>query len=239
MQTQCPHCSTLFRVTEAALNAAQGKVRCCLCRQVFDANAHQVTAPAEEHVPLTETSPGRSLQPLLSDLASELEQLAANADRPRWQKQLSWATLGLLALTLCFQYIYFHRERLAQNGSVRPLVSAVCAVTNCRIPMRKDVGQIALLDRQVRTHPDYKQAILVQATLENRADFPQPYPVVQFSMSDIRGQVIASRRFGPREYLPPDVPTGIPVFKPNTTAVISLELLDPGEEAVSFEFDFL
>ncbi|MET0027767.1 MAG: DUF3426 domain-containing protein [Candidatus Thiodiazotropha sp.] len=37
MFTQCPHCMTLFRITTEQLKAAEGRVRCCQCNQVFNA----------------------------------------------------------------------------------------------------------------------------------------------------------------------------------------------------------
>ena len=37
MYTQCPDCSTVFRVTAEALRAAQGRVRCGICSTGFDA----------------------------------------------------------------------------------------------------------------------------------------------------------------------------------------------------------
>ncbi|MET0066747.1 MAG: DUF3426 domain-containing protein [Candidatus Thiodiazotropha sp.] len=37
MLTQCPHCLTMFRITPEQLKAAEGRVRCCQCNQVFNA----------------------------------------------------------------------------------------------------------------------------------------------------------------------------------------------------------
>lgn len=37
MYTQCSSCATLFRVTPQHLREAQGRVRCCLCHETFDA----------------------------------------------------------------------------------------------------------------------------------------------------------------------------------------------------------
>lgn len=37
MFTRCPHCDTVFRITEEQLSAAGGRVRCGRCRRVFDA----------------------------------------------------------------------------------------------------------------------------------------------------------------------------------------------------------
>jgi predicted Zn finger-like uncharacterized protein len=61
MQTECPHCHTLFRLTEAQLDMAGGLVRCGYCNAVFNAlhtddfgdNDRQLDvfeqAPAPEH----------------------------------------------------------------------------------------------------------------------------------------------------------------------------------------------
>ena len=37
MQTQCPHCGASFRITQAQLTKASGRVRCGACKQVFNA----------------------------------------------------------------------------------------------------------------------------------------------------------------------------------------------------------
>ncbi len=53
MLTQCPTCQTTFHVTAAMLKAAQGRVRCGRCAEIFDALAslrvqHASTRPAGE-----------------------------------------------------------------------------------------------------------------------------------------------------------------------------------------------
>ena len=37
MYTKCPECSTVFRISDAQLLAANGKVRCGHCKHVFNA----------------------------------------------------------------------------------------------------------------------------------------------------------------------------------------------------------
>jgi len=44
--TQCPKCNTTFRVSDAQLQVAKGKVRCGSCLHVFKAADHWVNAPA-------------------------------------------------------------------------------------------------------------------------------------------------------------------------------------------------
>ncbi len=45
MLTRCPHCGATFRVTEAHLNAAHGKVRCGACMAIFNATEHLLKTP--------------------------------------------------------------------------------------------------------------------------------------------------------------------------------------------------
>lgn len=45
--TQCPHCKASFKVSDEQLNAANGKVRCGACLNIFDAIAYQITPEAK------------------------------------------------------------------------------------------------------------------------------------------------------------------------------------------------
>tara|TARA_R110001592_G_scaffold127070_2_gene338604 strand:- start:731 stop:1954 length:1224 start_codon:yes stop_codon:yes gene_type:complete len=42
--TQCPHCKASFKVSEEQINAANGKVRCGACLNIFDAIAYQISS---------------------------------------------------------------------------------------------------------------------------------------------------------------------------------------------------
>ncbi|MDY6978567.1 MAG: DUF3426 domain-containing protein [Pseudomonadota bacterium] len=48
MLTCCPACRTCFRITEAQLAVAQGKVRCGKCKTVFNAKQHLQPIPGQE-----------------------------------------------------------------------------------------------------------------------------------------------------------------------------------------------
>jgi len=50
MTTKCPKCETTFRVSEAQLQVAKGKVRCGSCLHVFKAEDHWVNPPAAKPV---------------------------------------------------------------------------------------------------------------------------------------------------------------------------------------------
>lgn len=68
--TQCPACSTLFKVVPDQLRVSQGWVRCGQCDEVFDANVHMrngsaepavSTPPEEEFAQQFEQTPHQSL----------------------------------------------------------------------------------------------------------------------------------------------------------------------------------
>lgn len=150
-----------------------------------------------------------------------------------------WGVASLLLIvTLAGQYVYFHRDELAQYPELRPWVVGFCDVLGCEVSLRKDASRISLLNRVVQSHPQHENALLIDATLVNDADFTQPYPIVELRFSGLNNQLIAARRFRPYEYLPPDteIKPGMP---PQEPVRFSLEIADPGKDAVSFQFNLL
>lgn len=168
-----------------------------------------------------------------------LEDLAPHQGRTHgWFATTLW-TLGILVLAaaLVVQSAYFFRDELARYGSVRPWLVKLCALAECEVPLRKDLSWLEFASRDVRTHPDVPHALLVNVVFVNTASFPQPYPLLQFRLTNLNGATMASRSFQPAEYL--DKGTNINKgVMPNTPVHAKLEIKDPGEQAVSYEFDF-
>ena len=81
-------------------------------------------------------------------------------------------------------------------------------------------------------------ALLIKASIQNQARFRQAYPILRLQFSDLDGHPLLGRDFMPEEYLPDDVniKAGMPI---NTDVNLSLELVDPGGQAVSFDFNLL
>lgn len=158
--------------------------------------------------------------------------------QPLWKTTLWAAANLLLILVLVGQYLYYNRQQLAQYAELRPWVVQLCAAAGCDLPLERDVKRIALTSRLVESHPSRANALLIDATLVNQADFTQPYPLLELRFSDLNNQLVAGRRFRPEEYLPPttSVRAGMP---PQQPVHITLEIVDPGKDAVSFQFDLL
>ncbi|MCS9375532.1 zinc-ribbon domain-containing protein, partial [Pseudomonas aeruginosa] len=80
--TQCPHCSTSFRVNDAQLGAANGAVRCGTCLKVFNALQHQVGGAPRANAPsAAEAKPVAAPPPAPSVAAAT--SAAPPAARPR------------------------------------------------------------------------------------------------------------------------------------------------------------
>ena len=157
---------------------------------------------------------------------------------------ISWRAWGaiaacvLLIALLVGQYGYVERYRLAAVPQLRPVLESGCRLLGCDLPLRHDVGRVAILEREVRDHPQVDDALLIHVTFANQADFVQPYPVFAVSFSDVSGTAVAARRFRPDEYLS-DTRNTAGGMQPGERAQLMLEVVDPGERAVSFQFDFL
>ena len=147
---------------------------------------------------------------------------------------MSLLLIGVLGL----QWVWFNRAQLAADPAWRAALEPVCGLLRCDLPLQVDLDKLALTARDIRRHPNVRSALLVNATFENQAGFAQPYPWLEIRFSDQAGAPVAVRRFSPAEYLGADVSTdgGIPA---SGTAAAALEIVDPGEAAVSFQFDFL
>lgn len=142
-----------------------------------------------------------------------------------------------LLLVFIIQYSYFMRDDLARYSELRPWVQTLCGVLDCELPMQQNVDLIKLTHRDITVHPRVKGALLINAVFVNTASYTQPFPLMQITLSDVGGRVIAKRRFQPAEYLDADVNLrrGMPS---NSPIQIVLEIADPGKDAENFEFNF-
>ncbi|MES2126006.1 MAG: DUF3426 domain-containing protein [Pseudomonadota bacterium] len=82
LATQCPHCSTIFRVASDQLKLRGGIVRCGACQEVFDGNATLIdldaVTPGTTPVPTPEAPPETHLSE-----AFDLEVAAIEAEQAR------------------------------------------------------------------------------------------------------------------------------------------------------------
>ncbi len=264
MYTQCVECDTILPVSPGELAVAYGQVRCGSCGAVFsalealcaelDVNGQVRTCFHSERPPTL--SDPRAGDSLIDDLflsrppapphpETDDEEPAPPPPRllrprpPAEQARSSAWTVAtaLLAVLLLVQWGWHQRRQLAQDPDLRPWLERACALLGCQVPLSSELSQIRLVGRNIRPHPSVAGALIISATMQNQAPFPQPYPLVEITLSDLNGNKVAMRRFEPPEYLDDDaVPAaGMP---PHLLLPLVFEVVDPGEDAVAFEFTF-
>jgi len=266
MYTYCPHCSAVFSVNAAHLSKAGGLARCGECRQIYSVidylyedliTARMALAEAEAAA-RAETG-AASVMDVVDvpesrfEAAAEEAREGADADdlllRPvftgsREQPSkamrhiVSAAGILILLLALALQWVYFNRAELVKHAGWRPALEQYCELLRCELPLRTDLARLGMIQRDVRKHPVVEDALLINVAFENRADFVQPYPILEVSFTDPSGVPLAMRRFHPDEYLAKgtDLAAGM---LPNVALQVVLEVQDPGETATSYQFGFL
>ena len=149
----------------------------------------------------------------------------------------------LLTATLLIEYAWFNRDKLNQVPQLQVWSEKICKQINCKNISMRDPAKIELISRNVYSHPNEKAALMVNVTMKNHAEFAQPYPVMQIHFSDVRGGSVAARRFVPEEYLPREFlsdKTDSPLLlEPDSNMTFTMEIQDPGKQAMTYEFDFL
>jgi len=244
MFTQCEHCQAIFRINMREVTVGKGQLRCGECHQVFNASKSLSTTmpkPYSEQqveylkansettessqtlrdtdIPAKQTQQTR--QTRQSTKAPEIERprLIKGIEKepensPRWLK----LTAILLAALLTLQLLYSYRQSMTDASEYQP-------------------DKIQMLNHNVFAHPIDPGVLLISASIENRADHDQPYPILEVRLTNSKSEVVALRRFTPDEYLD-NYSKGM-LIKKNQISSLKLKIKDPGNQATRFQFDFL
>jgi len=144
----------------------------------------------------------------------------------------------LLSGTLILEYVWFNRDQFSDIPEVQTGLEKICAYIECKDLTIRAPGKIELISRNVYSHPNEKGALVINVTMKNNADFAQPYPIMQVDFSNIRGSIVAARRFHPVDYLQIDKEQ-LRLLQPSKSVSLSMEIKDPGKDAMTYEFNFL
>ena len=203
-----------------------------------DDEVRRLSAEPIDAVADDDTTTPQAVSEVPAVLRDELAALVAAPGPARW-RSIAWALFGLsLALLALLQGVFIERQRVvAELPAAAPLIDRLCERLPC-LERREAASAVRLLARDVREHPTYRDALLVNATIVNAAHTASPYPVIDLRLRDAAGNVLSARRFEPREYLDQSIAIaeGMPFDRP---VYIVLELAGNASNAVSFEFTFL
>tara|TARA_R110002072_G_scaffold4650_5_gene32234 strand:+ start:17018 stop:18208 length:1191 start_codon:yes stop_codon:yes gene_type:complete len=189
-----------------------------------------------------------SPEPFLANDSPHFDQKDLNALKFQYDQdptpKKNWLTgtvlflvnLALLIL-LITQASWFHYEKLVKYPKLAEAYKFACSQLGCTLPVLSDVSKIENRNLVVRSHPTTFNALIIETIITNHANFEQKFPNISLTFSNINNQVVAQRLFKPSEYLNQDVLEwpGMPSEQP---IQITLEIIDPGAEAVNYKMNF-
>ncbi|WP_299944645.1 DUF3426 domain-containing protein [uncultured Microbulbifer sp.] len=174
-------------------------------------------------------------EPLISSIQPAPVEIVWGSPQQKVARPWFWGLLlPLLALTLLAQVAYFQFDNLNKKQPWRSFYTATCPLFGCSLPQLRDPGAIQASNLMVRSHPQRKGALVVDAVLLNTAPYPQPFPRLLLQFTDLKDKAVASRRFTPKEYLQGEL-AGHKLMPPASPIHLAIEIVDPGAEAVNYE----
>ncbi|MEB0104129.1 DUF3426 domain-containing protein, partial [Pseudomonas sp. CCI3.2] len=141
----------------------------------IDDDEQPLDEPAQRQAPRlkrSRTEPGLQEHVLrnnpMLDLSDDPLQLDWQKPKPRWGRRFVWGLLILLAITaLAGQYIWYHFDELARQDQYRPWFQLACPQVGCTVPSKVDIDLLKSSNLIVRSHPDFKGALVVDAIIYN------------------------------------------------------------------------
>jgi len=152
-----------------------------------------------------------------------------------YRKLIGFGTLfTLLSLVLGGQYMRQNRDEFKHYSATRPITHLICRFSGCQIEPPRQSGKIKILEHSIFPHKAVEDALTVKAKVVNNAEGSQPFPVLQVNFFDLSGKKIATRRFGPNEYLK-KLPRRNGLMPNSEPVFFEFDIADPGRDGVSFD----
>jgi len=241
--TRCPECQTAFKITVAQLKARDGLVRCGRCDSVFRADLRLFAPPSADgatQTTLAATAPEDDSEFIDLDARDDaaipvITDFSVFQAPRRGPPAVVWAFGILVALTLlAAQFFYFYRNELAQLPQLRSPLAQFCALLRCRLFDAQSAAVPQLEKTQIAPHPRYANVLRIRASLVNRSDHAQRLPLMEVSLTDNDGKLLARRTFTPREYLE-TLPADVAPLAAHVAVSALIDVTNPDGKAAGYE----
>lgn len=163
--------------------------------------------------------------------------MMAPVQRRHWlwrPRQLGLAVL--LLLLLLGQVVWLQFDSLSRKEPWRGALQQLCPWIGCSLPVLVDKNRITVGNLSIRKDDRTSDVLVMDMILVNTAAFEQPFPALDVLFSNIDQEPVANRRFVPTDYLDGEL-AGLALMPRNQPVHITLELVDPGEEAVNYKVE--
>lgn len=156
--------------------------------------------------------------------------------KPR-RTALVWKLLALpLLLALIAQVVHHYRAGLARHPQLSALTMRAYDTLGLQLTPDWNLHAYDVRQWAVLSDPTNPGTLKVRASITNRADFAQPYPLLKLVLEDRWGDQVRAREFEPAEYLAPTVAADR-LLGPQQQANATIAIVDPGPDAEGFRFD--
>jgi predicted Zn finger-like uncharacterized protein len=245
MYTRCKGCHTVHPVNASLLATAGGKFRCGKCKKT--GNALEALFDEWPQAGDRPTAPGP-----IPDLGLTIDLAGAKASQsgedesaenePAGRKSLmrfAWVTMALVVIiAVTIKLADYFDQPLLEVPAIQSAANWLGFQAPRSAEVFRDLAQIHLVNRDLRSHPFEADMLQLTATIVNRASTPQPYPDLEIILLDASGQPVSRSLFRPADYLAEDAST-TGGMTPQAYLPLVLDLPDPGQVAVGFELNFL
>jgi len=120
---------------------------------------------------------------------------------------LWWLVALVLGVLLLGQFaLYFRNDLATTMPATRGVLEQICKPLGCEVGYVRHIDRIVIIGsslQQVESKDGQEGSpYLLKLTLQNRNDYPQPWPSLLLSLSDASGTIISRRVMTPQQYLP-------------------------------------
>lgn len=213
--TACPACASSFHIQPEQLAAYQGNVRCGQCSTVFNALDSLAEQPEQRAYPVKEApseTPGVYAYTVIDKAVVSSPATVADAaskdklNRPSRHTSRRWLMIGLillLSLVAVLQGIYYLRTPItARWPQTKPYLVQACNLLKCKVELPRQADLLAIDDSDLQEDAEYQGLIHFSSMIINNAAFPQAYPLLELTLTDVTDQPLLRRTFSASEYLP-------------------------------------
>jgi predicted Zn finger-like uncharacterized protein len=144
-----------------------------------------------------------------------------------------WYLGAVLSLAvLAGQVAYFYAPQLARDARLQPWLAHYCERLGCAVQPPPGKLPIDLAETAVEPHPQYQNALRLHAVLVNRAERARPWPLMEVSLTDSEGKLLARRHFTAAQYLESPSSGGAP---PGVAVRTQVDVIHADGRAVGYE----